>query len=72
MTGWKLDTARAISADGSVIVGTGTNPGGKTEGWMTIIPSNYVPEPANSVYISIGMMSMFSRHRSWRPSKTRR
>jgi probable HAF family extracellular repeat protein len=72
MTGWNLQTARAVSADGSVIVGTGTNPQGNSEGWLAIIPSNYVPEPANSVYIAIGLLSMYFRHRNWRPFKTRR
>lgn len=34
MTGWELTAATAISADGSVIVGYGTNPAGQTEAWM--------------------------------------
>jgi probable HAF family extracellular repeat protein len=31
--GWVLSTATGISANGRVIVGTGTNPAGDTEGW---------------------------------------
>jgi hypothetical protein len=35
---WTLDEARDISSDGTVIVGTGTNPFGRTEGWVAVIP----------------------------------
>jgi len=34
MSGWQLTAATAISADGSVIVGYGTNPGGQQEAWV--------------------------------------
>ena len=34
LSGWTLDTANGISADGNVIVGTGTNPAGETEAWI--------------------------------------
>jgi len=34
MTGWTLTAATAISADGSVVVGYGTNPDGKQEAWV--------------------------------------
>jgi len=34
MTGWQLTAATAVSADGSVIVGYGTNPAGQTEAWV--------------------------------------
>jgi uncharacterized membrane protein len=33
LTGWTLSEARGISANGRVIVGTGTNPDGNTEAW---------------------------------------
>ncbi len=33
LTGWTLETAEGISADGDVIVGNGTNPAGKKEAW---------------------------------------
>lgn len=36
--GWTLDEARDISADGTVIVGTGTNPFGRPEGWIAVVP----------------------------------
>jgi len=38
LTGWTLVNAYEISADGSTIVGDGTDPGGKTEAWPAIIP----------------------------------
>lgn len=33
-TGWTLQNARAVSSNGSVIVGNGTNPGGNSEVWL--------------------------------------
>lgn len=37
LTGWTLTAAAAISGDGSVIVGHGTNPAGRTEAWMAVL-----------------------------------
>lgn len=34
LTGWTLEVATAISADGRTIVGYGPNPGGNYEGWV--------------------------------------
>jgi probable HAF family extracellular repeat protein len=34
MSGWSLTSATAVSADGSVIVGSGTDPSGNTEAWL--------------------------------------
>ena len=34
MTGWELADATAVSADGSVVVGYGSNPAGQQEAWM--------------------------------------
>jgi probable HAF family extracellular repeat protein len=45
---WTLDEARDISADGTVIVGTGTNPLGQTEGWIAV-----VPEPTSLVLLGV-------------------
>ena len=36
--GWQLTEATAISADGRTIVGSGTNPDGKPEGWVAHLP----------------------------------
>lgn len=33
-TGWKLETATGVSADGTVIVGTGTDPSSHQEAWL--------------------------------------
>ena len=35
---WRLEEVRALSADGTVIVGTGKNPDGNSEAWIAIIP----------------------------------
>ena len=37
LTGWTLDQALAVSADGSTMVGYGTNPDGIDEGWIATI-----------------------------------
>ena len=34
LTGWTLSTALSVSDDGTVVVGWGQNPYGKTEGWL--------------------------------------
>lgn len=34
ITGWQLTIARAVSADGSAVVGEGINPNGGAQGWM--------------------------------------
>lgn len=36
--GWKLTLARAVSANGRVIVGEGINPAGQKEAWRAILP----------------------------------
>jgi uncharacterized membrane protein len=33
-TGWTLERAQGVSADGQVIVGIGTDPNGRTQGWI--------------------------------------
>lgn len=38
VTGWQLDGATGISADGFTIVGTRTGPSGLSEGWIATIP----------------------------------
>ena len=37
ITGWELYKAWGISANGRVIVGTGINPSGDTEGWIAVL-----------------------------------
>jgi len=38
LSGWTLQRATGISADGRVIVGDGVNPAGYPEGWVAVIP----------------------------------
>jgi probable HAF family extracellular repeat protein len=38
LSGWMLTSARAISADGTVIAGIGINPTGDGEGWIATLP----------------------------------
>jgi probable HAF family extracellular repeat protein len=47
--GWRLESARAISADGSVITGRAVNPNGRAEAYVVQIPPSYVPEPSCEV-----------------------
>jgi probable HAF family extracellular repeat protein len=37
VTGWDLQTATAVSADGRVIVGNGRNPNGQAEAWRAVL-----------------------------------
>jgi uncharacterized membrane protein len=39
LTGWRLEAARGISADGRVIVGMGRSPSAANEGWIAVLPS---------------------------------
>lgn len=48
LTGWTLNEARSVSADGRTIVGSGTNPLGQTEAWIAT-----VPEPS-TLALSVG------------------
>jgi len=40
LTGWALTRATGVSDDGRTIVGTGTNPNGFREGWITDFPGD--------------------------------
>lgn len=41
LSGWQLQDACAISADGSCIVGTGRNPAGQREAWLARLNDSY-------------------------------
>jgi probable HAF family extracellular repeat protein len=58
---WHLEEAWGVSADGTVIVGHGTNPAGRPEGWVAV-----VPEPSTLVLLVLGVPSLCRRrwHRS--------
>lgn len=45
LTGWRLQEARGVSADGRVVVGNGINPAGQLEAWMaTLAPPPCDPD----------------------------
>jgi len=46
VSGWILEEATAISADGTVIVGEGINPQGMSQAWLVKLPK---PQPALSI-----------------------
>ena len=60
LAGWSLEQAEAVSADGRTIVGYGTNPSGRTEAWIAIIP-----EPSTALLLASGLvaLAMGRRHR---------
>ena len=58
LAGWRLNEATGVSADGLIIVGTGTNPAGNTEAWVATIP-----EPSGLVLAAIALLllTIYSR-----------
>lgn len=60
MTGWQLTAATGISADGSVIVGTGINPDGQEEAWRADLGglsdfTNTAPDQIGTLSIDIAV-----------------
>ena len=53
LTGWTLEEAWGISADGLAIVGMGTNPSGDKEGFVAIIP-----EPSTGLLVGAGLVGL--------------
>ncbi|MBK7950209.1 MAG: PEP-CTERM sorting domain-containing protein [Deltaproteobacteria bacterium] len=56
LTGWTLRQAVGISADGTTIAGNGTNPSGRPEGFLMVIP-----EPSVGILMGIGLLGLASR-----------
>lgn len=48
---WFLESAIAVSADGTVIAGRGINPMGDQEGWIAVIPAPATLWPAGLVLV---------------------
>jgi len=53
LTGWTLERATGVSADGLIIVGYGINHDGFTEGWIATIP-----EPATFLLLAFGGLAL--------------
>jgi probable HAF family extracellular repeat protein len=59
LTGWSLNRANAISADGLTVVGFGTNPSGVSEGWLARLnPQNNPSVPEPSSILGLGLFSL--------------
>lgn len=58
--GWILTSATSLSADGSVVVGVGTNPSGDGEAWMAVVSeANAVPSLGpTGIAIFLGMLGI--------------
>jgi uncharacterized membrane protein len=68
LSGWILERANDISANGRYIVGEGINPSGKTEAWLVRLDHTYsVPEPAGFSLMLLGLSPLVLR-RNWRRS----
>ena len=64
LPGWTLRSASGISSDGNVVIGSGTNPQGISEGWLVNLA---IPEPATAwltMLASITLVNATRRNRS--------
>lgn len=50
LTGWNLEDAVGISADGLTITGSGRNPDGQREAWVA-----FLPEPSTALLVALGL-----------------
>lgn len=57
LAGWDLGEARAISDDGTVIVGFGINPDGNFEAWRAVL----VPEPSTVLLSTVTFLGLLLR-----------
>ncbi len=61
LSSWTLNRATDISADGTLIVGWGTNPKGDTESWIAVIP-----EPSTGWLVAAGLAGLACLRRARR------
>jgi probable HAF family extracellular repeat protein len=70
LTGWTLTEATGISDDGTVIVGTGINPSGRTEAWraelpeLRAVPIPALPGPGTALFLGAALAAAFNVRRS--------
>jgi hypothetical protein len=60
LTGWILQYAEDVSADGHTVVGWGLNPDGQSEGWVAQLDAP-VAEPGASLLAAAGLLALASR-----------
>lgn len=60
--GWVLLAATGVTPDGSVIVGYGRNPSGRTEAFLVRLLS--VPEPGSITLLGVGLAAIATRRRA--------
>ncbi|MFQ5806801.1 MAG: PEP-CTERM sorting domain-containing protein [Phycisphaerae bacterium] len=58
LTGWRLEGAWGVSADGLTIVGHGVHPNGDAEAWIA-----HIPEPASVALLALGIAAALQRRR---------
>jgi uncharacterized membrane protein len=61
LSGWTLEQANGISADGLVIAGNGIDPDGRLSAWVAVIP-----EPATGSLMAVGLVGLAA----WRRRQT--
>lgn len=61
LDGWHLRSGIDISADGTTIVGRGTNPFGDAEAWVVTIDTAVVPETSTLLLVSVGYLGLSIR-----------
>jgi probable HAF family extracellular repeat protein len=70
LSGWNLESARDVSADGLTIVGNGTNPSGQSEAWIANLSPEPIPEPLTilgsiaAIAFAAGFERKFNKNKS--------
>ena len=63
LTGWTLSEATAISGNGLVVVGYGTNPQGQQEAFRASLETNPIPEPTAALLVGGAALIAMRRQR---------